>query len=280
MSIYFDGKKYLKEHLTLLKDEVEKLKEKAIIPSLASVYLPDDPGSVLYTKLKKNAAESIGVKFNSYELKKRKPKVVISLIKELNKNKKVQGVIIQKPYGEKDYNPTDWVKIVKELSPKKDVDGLTPENLGLLSLGAPNFIPATVKAVMKVIEEWKVSLPGKNVVIIGTSDILGRPLSMLLTDKQATVSLLHKKTQDINLFTRSADILISATGKEGLIGKDNIKDSAVVIDVGAPKGDVRKDEIEKKAAYLSPVPGGVGPVTIYCLLENLVQAANSMIAKR
>lgn len=266
-AIIFNGRQYSEAKRVELKQRVAGLSEK---PCMASLYQSSDPGSALYTRLKKQAAESIGIKFVDYDVVGKSKDEIITLIKQINQDSSVQGILVQKPSGSKDFLVSDWSEIVSTIDPGKDIDGLTPENLGLLAIGTPRFIPATVKAVLVVVAKSGVSLSGKKVVIIGASEILGKPLSMILTDKGATVSILHMATGDIGNYTKDADLLVSATGSPGLIGADNIKSGAVVIDVGAPKGDVKTQEVIKIASFLSPVPGGVGPVTISCLLENLL----------
>lgn len=276
MTVIFDGKTFAKEEKDDLKKKVEGLSQTGIKPCLATVFLASDPGSVLYTRLKGQAAEEIGIKFLSYEIKSNNVSEIISIVERLNKDDNVQGILVQKPSGLNDFDSVEWAKITLSISPRKDIDCLTPENLGLLLIGNPRFAPATVLAVLKVLTFFKVELPNKNVVLIGASEILGKPLSHILTDMGATVSLLHKKTSDISKYTKEADILISATGNPGIIGRDLVKNDSIVIDVGAPNGDVRTQEMLGKVTFLSPVPGGVGPMTINCLLENLV---NSLIEK-
>ncbi|MBU2036479.1 bifunctional 5,10-methylenetetrahydrofolate dehydrogenase/5,10-methenyltetrahydrofolate cyclohydrolase, partial [Patescibacteria group bacterium] len=245
-------------------------------PCLASVYLSADPGSVLYTRLKGQAAKEVGIKFLSFKINSNNVSEIISIVERLNKDNSVHGILVQKPSGSNDFKNEEWAKIALSISPQKDFDCLSPENLGLLLIGNPRFIPATVLSVLKVLEFSKVNLNGKKIVIIGTSEILGKPLSHILTDKGATVSLLHKKTSDISNYSKEADILISATGEPGIIGKDLVKENSIIIDVGAPNGDVKTEEVLGKVSFLSPVPGGVGPMTIQSLLENLI---NSLIEK-
>lgn len=272
MTVIFDGKEFAEKEKESLKRKVKTLSEKGITPCLASVYLKKDAGSVLYTRLKGKAAAEIGIKFLSYEVNGDSINEIVSIVEKLNQDKKVHGILVQKPSGAKNFSSVDWAKITLSISPKKDIDCLTPENLGLLLIGNPRFIPATVLAVLKVLNFSKTKLGGKKVVIIGASEILGKPLSHILTDKGATVSLLHKATGDISKYTKEADILISATGNPAIIGKDLVNDKSIVIDVGAPSGDVITSEINNKVAFLSPVPGGVGPITISCLLENLIES--------
>ncbi|QQS39442.1 bifunctional methylenetetrahydrofolate dehydrogenase/methenyltetrahydrofolate cyclohydrolase [Candidatus Woesebacteria bacterium] len=269
MMISFDGRKYSDEKLLVLKKQVDNLKARGINLKLASIYVSTDPGSVLYTKLKKSKAESIGIAFVAYEMDNIDKEGVIEVITRLNGDEGTTGILVQKPSGDKQYDKESWAEIVSVIDPAKDVDGLTPHNLGLLSMGTPKFIPATVKAVMSVLASWQIELAGKNIVIIGASEILGKPLTMLMTQMDATVSLLHSKTENIKKYTLNCDILISATGVPNLITQDMVRHGSIMIDVGAPRGDIDKATYQK-AAYVSGVPGGVGPVTIVSLLENLV----------
>lgn len=269
-AIIFDGRQYSEAKKVELKQKVAKLARSGKYPCMASLYQSSDPGSALYTRLKKQAAESVGIRFIDYDIEGKAKDEIITLIKQINEDNLVQGILVQKPSGSNDFSSPDWSEIVTAIDPYKDIDGLTPENLGLLTIGTPRFIPATVKAVLTVIEKSGIVLTGKKVVIIGASEILGKPLSMILTDKGATVSILHSATHNVSNYTAGADLLVSATGNPGLIGAKDIKNGAVVIDVGAPKGDVKTEEVVNKASFLSPVPGGVGPVTISCLLENLL----------
>ena len=276
MTVIFDGKLFAKDRKESLANKVKSLSEKGIVPCLASVYLSSDPGSVLYTRLKGQAAKEVGINFLSFEINSKNISEIDSIVEKLNKDDSVHGILVQKPSGSNDFTNSEWAEITLLIDPEKDVDCLSPENLGLLLIGSPRFIPATVLGVLKVLDFSKVNLNGKKVVIIGASEILGKPLSHILTDKGATVSLLHKKTGNLSNYSRNADIVISATGEPRIIGKDLVKEDSIVIDVGAPNGDVKTEEMKDRVSFLSPVPGGVGPMTIYCLLENLV---NSLIEK-
>lgn len=271
MAEIFNGKIYLDNKKRELEVKISQLIAEGKHPSLASIYLSEDPGSALYTKLKQRAAEAVGIRFLSYRVEDKDVKRFVSIITNLNEDDTIDGILLQKPSGKHDFDINEWSEIIQNLDPVKDVDGLTPENLGLLSIGTPRFIPATARAVLTILKSWNYKLQGKHAVIIGASEILGRPLSMLLTDSGATVSILHSKTKDLQKYSCDADLLVSATGVTGLIGAEMVKQGSAVIDVGAPKGDVLTDEVLNKTAYLSPVPGGIGPVTIACLLENLVE---------
>lgn len=277
MATIFDGREYASRKTEKVKNRVEKLLKKGVKTTLASLFLPSDAGSALYTRIKGNAARGVGMDFQAHEIQDPKDTGdIITLIYELNENPSVTGILIQKPSGERDFSVQDWSNIVSALNVGKDVDGLHPENLGLLTLGTPRFIPATVKAVLEALAWGKVEVEGKHVVVLGASEILGKPLNAILTDHDATVTVVHKATRDVKKHTREADILVSATGHPGLITADMVKEGAAVIDVGAPKGDVRTEEVVSKVSFISPVPGGIGPVTVACLLENTVEATQEL----
>jgi methylenetetrahydrofolate dehydrogenase (NADP+)/methenyltetrahydrofolate cyclohydrolase len=271
----FDGRTFGQQKINILAKKVERLIKKGIQPKLASIYLAADEGSVLYTNLKKAKAELISIGFEAFEVKSKDKEKIISIIKKLNKDNKVQGILVQKPSGENDFEKEEWQEIVSSLNPQKDVDGLTPENFSLLGSNKAKFIPATVKAVLEVLNNAQVNYQKDYFVILGASEILGKPLNIILKKMGANVSLLDKNTLNIKSYTQKADVLISATGCPALIGKDDIKENSVIIDVGAPKGDVITSEVVGKARFLSPVPGGVGPMTISCLLENLVESISN-----
>lgn len=271
MAKIFDGREFSSRKKAELSVKVEDLKKRGITPCLASIFLVSDKGSSLYTKLKSQEADSIGVKFILEAVEEKDSETTVQLVKKLNEDPSVHGILVQKPSGENDYSEEDWFNIVSSINPKKDVDGLTPNSLGNLTLGRPTFIPATVKAVLSVIAESRTDLESRNVVILGASEILGKPLSMILTDRGATVSMLHSKSKDIQYYLDKADILISATGSPGIVNSEMVKSGSVVIDVGSPKGDILVDKnLLNKVSFLSAVPGGVGPVTVISLLENLI----------
>ncbi len=270
MTAVFDGTKVARDKLEVLAAKISDLKKKNIIPRMASVFLTTDSGSVLYTKLKKEKAESIGIHFESHPIELKEAELFKQKVKLLTSTTGIHGILVQKPSGGNNFTKDEWSFITSVIPSDKDIDCLNANNLGLLMMGTPKYLPATVKAVLTVLAVGKISLPGKRVVVLGASEILGKPLAILLTEQNATVSLLHKATYDIANFVKEADIVISATGQTGLIRGDMVKNNAVVIDVGAPKGDVETLEMMDKASFISPVPGGVGPLTIACLLENLV----------
>ena len=268
----FDGRA-----LALTK-EIELAKKMAVMvkkPKLVSIVVGDDPTSHLYVDLKRKAAERVGIGFEKVEFKvsskggsaygrkgeKLKIEEVISLIENFNKDKSVTGIMVQLPLPPtlKGYS----FKVVGAIAPDKDVDGLT---------GKGKFLPATVKAVLDILASANVVLAGKQTVVVGRSKIVGQPLAQALTERQALVTVAHSQTPDLGEVTNRADILISATGKPGLVTQDMVKPGVVVVDVGEPKGDVA-DEVRQVASFITPVPGGVGPVTVACLLENIVEAA-------
>lgn len=268
----FDGRDYAEKKLNNLAERVKKLREKGIEIKMASIFLTSDRGSVLYTNIKKKSAEMIGVSFQDYGMGEKDTGKIISIIKRLNEDESCQGILVQKPSGVNDFEDREWAKIVSEVSVNKDIDGLNPINLGLLMMNTPRFIPATVRAVLEIIKESGFNPAGKRVVIVGSSEILGRPLAMEMVNQEATVAMPHKRSGELRLDTVSADLLVTATGSPGIIGEEDIKEGVVIIDVSSPKGDVRKEKIMGKAAFYTPVPGGVGPVTVTCLLENLVES--------
>ena len=234
--------------------------------------------------LKGKAAQRIGIEFQKSEIRNTKSRKgtlsprdftsetilkILNLIKKLNADNSVTGIMVQMPLPENVRQET--LRVVGAISAEKDVDGLGPNNLGLILLGKERFLPATVKAVLDILDEMQVDPAGKEVVIVGRSQIVGRPLAAALVNRDAVVTVAHSKTGNLAEVTRRGEVLISATGQAGLIKKDMVKPEAVVIDVGEPKADV-DEEVREVASWLTPVPGGVGPVTVASLLENVVKA--------
>lgn len=276
-AIIFDGRAEARTRKEELKKRVTSLRERGIIPKLVSFYLAKDEGSALYTRIKRNAAIEVGIEFDDIELGDSTDiERTVAQIKELNEDTMVHGILIQKPSGVNNFSEEDWEEMVSAIDPLKDVDGLTPENLGLVTTGNPRFLPATVKAVLSVLDHAHIQLPVLDtvldIVIIGDTDILGKPLAEHLKNQGVRVIVANKFTEDLGAVTKNADVLVSATGVPDLISKDMVKEGAVVIDVGEPKGDVQED-VREVASFLSPVPGGVGPLTVVSLLENTVEAA-------
>jgi methylenetetrahydrofolate dehydrogenase (NADP+)/methenyltetrahydrofolate cyclohydrolase len=244
-------------------------------PGLAVVLVGDDPASLLYTEKKMEACRRLGIHCERHELPVNAHQAdAIAVINRLNSDDNIHGILVQLPLpGDMDRN-----LVLSSVMPEKDVDGFHPLNIGRLVSGKPYLVPATPLAVMKIIESTGTVVKGKHAVVVGHSIIVGRPLSFLLLNAGATVTVCHEYTRDLSSHTRSADILVSATGIPRLIRKDMVKQGALVIDVGISRqgkkivGDVDFNEVKKVTDLITPVPGGVGPVTIACLLENTVKA--------
>lgn len=258
----FDGRALALAKETGLARKVAGMEKKL---KLVSVVVGDNPISHLYVDLKGRAAERVGIDFEKVEFKVKNEKLkieeVINFIEKLNKDKRVTGIMVQLPLPEIVRQETE--RLLMTISPNKDVDGLT---------GKGRFLPATVKAVLDILEAENVTFKDKQVVIVGRSKIVGQPLARVLMDKQVAVTVAHSQTENLGEVIRQADILISATGQPGLVTQDMVKPEAMVIDVGEPRGDVA-GEVGQVAGFITPVPGGVGPVTVACLLENVVEAA-------
>ena len=265
-TIIFDGKEFAAEKEIILSNRVLGLKTREVYPKLASILIGKDPASQLYVSLKKKVAERIGAEVDIYLIKENsKPEDLILLIKTLNVDKSVYGIMIQMPIPGKMGNLKDT--IVSSIKPEKDVDGLRVDS---------PFLHPTSKAVMEIIEEAKkgISLKGNpcKVVVVGATGMAGKPLVGELKKEKYEVIECNTKTSDLKKETLQADILVSVTGMPNVIKGDMVKSGVVVIDVGSPKGDVEFDSVSPKASFITPVPGGVGPVTISCLLENLISA--------
>ena len=269
MTTILDGKKLSAKILNKLSEEINKLDKK---PSLAVILIGDNPASELYVNLKKKAAEKIGITSTVLIYPQNiDEKTVLDKISELNNDKNVDAILVQLPLPQQ-INPKN---IIQAISPKKDVDGFTPENIGKMSIGVePYAYPCTPKGILTLLEEYKINLQGKHVVIIGRSNIVGKPLAQMLLNKNATVTICHSHTKNLSEITKTADILISAVGKPKIIKKDMVKNNSVIVDVGTSKvdgklfGDVDFENLFELTSYITPVPGGVGPMTIASLLVN------------
>ena len=277
MRIIIDVKKLAKKIRTNLKIECEELKKKGINPKLAVILVGNDGASKVYVKNKSIACQEIGIEYEEYLLNEDiNQEELINLIEKLNKQKDIHGILLQSPI------PThlDINQAFEAISPKKDVDGFNPINVGKLSLNQDTFVSCTPYGIMKMFEEYNIKLEGKNVTIIGRSNIVGKPLLQCCINKNATVTMCHSKTNNLEQYTKNADILIAAMGKAKFIKENMVKDGVVVIDVGINRGqdgkltgDVDFENVEKKASYITPVPGGVGPMTIAMLMNNVIKAA-------
>lgn len=277
MAIIIDGKKLAKRIREELKVECEELKKQGINPKLAVIMVGDNPASKVYVKNKSKACDQIGIAYEEHLLEETiTQKDLNELIQQLNNRKEVNGILLQSPLP----RHLDINQAFKTISYRKDVDGFTPSSVGKLVMGGDTFISCTPYGVIKMFEEYNIDLTGKNVVILGRSNIVGKPLSQCCLAKNATVTICHSRTTDLKEHTKRADILIAAIGKANFVTKDMVKEGAVVIDVGINRneegklvGDVDFENVEKIASYITPVPGGVGPMTIAMLMNNVIKAA-------
>lgn len=266
-----DGKKLREELLASYKNIIEKENLKI---KLAIIQVGDNEASNIYVKNKEKYCNMVGIKTDIYKLSSdTKKEELINLIDKLNKRKEVTGIILQSPVPKH----IDYDKCSKTILSSKDVDGFTKENIYKLYMNEDTIMPATVKGIIVLLKKYNINIDGSNVVIIGRGNIVGKPLSLALTNENATVSLLHSHTKDITKYTKEADIIISACGTPNIITSDMIKDNSVVIDVGVNRingkivGDVDFESVSKKASYITPNPGGVGPMTIAMIIDNLIK---------
>ena len=277
MATIIDGKALAKKIRENLKIECDELRSNKIIPKLAVVMVGDNPASKVYVRNKSRACEEIGIEYEEYLLDENiKQEELIELIKKLNEDKKINGILLQSPIpGHLNIN-----QAFKTITYRKDVDGFTPSSVGKLSIGEDTFISCTPYGVIKMFEEYNIDLTGKDVVIVGRSNIVGKPLIQCCLNKNATVTVCHSRTKNLKEHTKRADVLIAAIGKPKFITADMVKEGAVVIDVGINRnedgklvGDVDFENVEKIASHITPVPGGVGPMTIAMLMNNVIKAA-------
>ena len=269
-----NGKDVAKKIRNTLKSEIEKLKKK---PNLTVILVGNNPASLIYVKNKEKYANEVGMKSEVIKLPENTTEEkLLKLIKKLNKDKKVNGILVQLPLPKQ----INEFNIINAISPLKDVDGFTVENKGLLSIGKPNLVPCTPLGILELLRFYNIKIEGKNVVVVGRSNIVGKPISQLLLNENATVTTCHSYTKNLKDITTKADILISAVGKENLITKNHVKENSVVIDVAMIrdvknncwKGDVKFNEVAPKTKFITPVPGGIGPMTIAMLLQNTLTA--------
>ena len=277
MADLIDGRKVSTKIKKELKIEVEKLKNDGINPKLAVIMVGDDKASKVYVKNKSKACNEIGIEYEEFLLPENiQMSQLLDLIDKLNNREDIHGILLQSPIPKH----LDIKEAFNNINYKKDVDGFHPINVGKLSIGEDSFISCTPYGIIKLLEEYKIETEGKNAVIIGRSNIVGKPLIQCLLNKNATVTVCHSKTKNIEEITKNADILIAALGKAKFVKADMVKNGAVVIDVGINRnelgkleGDVDFEKVEKKASYITPVPGGVGPMTIAMLMNNVIKAA-------
>lgn len=257
--------------------KVAELKNKGIGVSLAVIIVGDDPASKVYVNNKKKACEKLGITSYEYVLpESTTQEELMQTVKELNERADVNGILCQLPLPKH----LDSNAVIDAIAPEKDVDCFSPTNVGLLNIGRGRLSPCTPAGIMDMLEYKNISVSGKHCVVIGRSNIVGKPMSALLLAADATVTVCHSKTQNLKEITKTADILIAAVGRPKFVTADMVKDGAVVIDVGIHRtesgklcGDVDFDSVEPKASYITPVPGGVGPMTIARLMRNTVTAA-------
>ena len=277
MAIIIDGKALAKKIRQELKVECDELKETGINPKLAVIMVGDNPASKVYVRNKSRACDEIGIEYEEFLLHDNiKQEELIDLIKKLNEDKSINGILLQSPIPEH----LNINQAFKTITYRKDVDGFTPSSVGKLCIGEDTFISCTPYGVIKMFEEYNIDLTGKNVVILGRSNIVGKPLIQCCLAKNATVTVCHSKTKNIEEYTKKADVLIAAIGKAKFVTKDMVKKGVVIIDVGINRneqgklvGDVDFENVEPLASYITPVPGGVGPMTIAMLMNNVIKAA-------
>lgn len=280
MATIINGKELAAKVRSNLKIEVENLKEQGINPKLAVIMVGNDSASAVYVRNKSKACDEIGIAFEEFLLKEETTREeLLGLIEELNKRDDVHGILLQSPIPKH----LDIREAFNAIDYRKDVDGFHPINVGKLAIGEDSFVSCTPAGVMKMLEEYGIEIQGKNAVVIGRSNIVGKPLAQLLLNANATVTTCHSKTQNIEEIASRADILVAALGKAKFVTGNMVKEGAVVIDVGINRneegklvGDVNFEEVEPKASYITPVPGGVGPMTIAMLMTNVVKAAVRM----
>jgi len=284
MAAIIDGKAVAKEVQKQVKEEVDGLERRwGIVPGLAVVVVGDDPASHIYVRNKEKACKEAGIQSFEHLLPATvAEKELLALVHQLNKNKSVHGILVQLPLPPHIHAE----RILEAVSPHKDVDGFHPVNQGMLALGADGFKPCTPMGIMKLLESVNCDPKGKNAVVVGRSNIVGKPVALMLLGKHATVTICHSRTANLRDEVGRADILVAAIGKAGLIRGDWIKPGAVVIDVGVNRspsgklcGDVEFETAKDRAAAITPVPGGVGPMTICMLLYNTLKAAKDSLQR-
>ena len=276
MAKRIDGKVISKQIKDELKEEVAQLKAKGIEGSLAVIQVGNDPASSVYVNNKKKACEYIGIGSISYELPEETTEAeLLDIIEDLNKREDVCGILVQLPVPKH----IDEDKIIQAISPKKDVDGFHPVNVGKMVIGEDTFLPCTPAGIIEMIKRADIDIEGKECVVIGRSNIVGKPMAMLMLKENATVTIAHSRTKDLKEVTKRADIIVAAIGKAKFVTADYVKEGAVVIDVGMDRdengklcGDVDFESVSKVASAITPVPGGVGPMTVTMLLVNCLRS--------
>ena len=286
MAEILDGKKIANEVRSEIKEEVTQfVAEKSVQPRLAAVLVGEDPASQVYVRNKEKACEKVGIKSQLHRLPaETSESELLELVNQLNADAAVHGILVQLPLP----HQINEQKILDAIVPTKDVDAFHPTNVGLLSQGRPQFVPCTPHGCLQLLVRYGIKISGKHVVVLGRSEIVGKPVAAMLVQKEflygsdfanSTVTICHSRTENLSEITRQADVLIAAIGKANFVTAEMVKDGVVAIDVGINRtddglvGDINFDEVNKKASYITPVPGGVGPMTITMLLKNTLIAA-------
>ena len=277
MAQIINGKEISKKIREEIKISVASLREKGTVPGLAVILVGNDPASAVYVRNKQRACEEVDILSQTYTLPENtSQEELLSLIEKLNRDPGIHGILTQMPLP----RGIDEGAVIRAISPEKDVDAFHPENVGKIMIGDYDFLPCTPAGIMALLKYSGISCDGKRCVVIGRSNIVGKPMAMLMLHANGTVTVCHSHTRDLAKITREADILIAAVGKAGFVTGDMVKENAVVIDVGMNRlpdgkltGDVDFDAVGKKSSFITPVPGGVGPMTITMLLKNTVKSA-------
>jgi len=277
-AVILDGKLVASEVRQQVAIQVEQLAKRGVKPFLATIQVGDDPASSSYLRGKHRAAEEVGIRSENHHLPANTPQDKLeALLSQLNTNPKVHGILVQLPLP----RGFDDDRIIERIIPYKDVDGLHPINEGRLAAGKEELVPCTPKGIIKLLSHYKIPIARQQAVIINRTTLVGRPLANLLLNRDATITICHSKTPNLAKITKTADVLVSAVGRENFqIKPDHVKPNAAVVDVGLTRvngklrGDVDFDAVGRLAGFITPVPGGVGPMTVACLLENTVSAAS------
>lgn len=276
-----NGLEVAKQLRATMKEQVDVLKKEGIMPHLSVILVGNNPASQSYVSGKEKAATEIGISSEVIRMEEETTEAdLLNKIKQLNEANHVHGILVQLPLPDH----IDEEKVIETIDPHKDVDGFHPTNVGKMMLGQDTFLPCTPHGIIKLLESVNIDLEGKHAVIIGRSNIVGKPMGQLLLNKNATVTYCHSRTEDIKSITSLADILIVAVGRAHFVDETFVKEGAVVIDVGVNRtesgtltGDVHFESVKQKASFITPVPKGVGPMTITMLLENTIKAAKRLV---
>lgn len=277
MATIMDGKALSLKLKEQMKQRIAQLKQQGINPKLVVVLVGDNSASQVYVRNKHKSCGEVGIESEVITMPEQTTQQeLLEVVERLNQDETVDGILVQLPLPKQ----IDEKTVLRSILPEKDVDGFHPVNVGLLSIGDECFAPATPSGIIAMFQEYGIDIAGKNCVVIGRSNIVGKPMAALLLKKNATVTICHSKTEDLASYTRRADVVIVATGRRHTLTAEMVKEGAVVVDVGMNRneqgklcGDVDYEEVKEKASFITPVPGGVGPMTITELLENTIQAA-------